>query len=52
VPLSARGDAEFTGTVPPIPTTCTSSNIAFLVRIAAGRWIANGAVRSSPNDDH
>jgi hypothetical protein len=52
VPLSARGDAEFTGTVPPIPTTCTSSNIAFLVRIAAGRWIANGSVRSSPGDDH
>ena len=50
VPLSARGDTEFTGTVPPIPTTCTSSNTAFLVRIAAGRWIANGAVRSSPND--
>jgi opacity protein-like surface antigen len=52
VPLSARGDAEFTGNVPPIPTTCTASNIVFLVRIAANRWIANGAVRSSPNDDH
>jgi hypothetical protein len=52
VPLSARGDAEFSGAVPPIPTTCTSSNTAFLVRIAAGRWIANGSVRSGPNDDH
>jgi hypothetical protein len=52
VPLSARGDAEFSGTVAPIPTTCTSSNIVFLVRIEAGRWIANGAVRTSPGDDH
>src|SRR5262245_27147016 len=45
VPLDARGDAEFAGPVPPIPTTCTPSNAVFLVRIAAGRWIANGAVR-------
>src|SRR5262245_19622875 len=48
VPLSARGDAEFAGSVGPIATTCTPSNVAFLVRIAAGRWIANGAVRSAP----
>jgi len=45
VPLSARGDAEFSGPIGPIPTTCTPSNVAFLIRIAAGRWIANGAVR-------
>jgi hypothetical protein len=32
--------------VPPIPTTCTATNVAFLIRIAAGRWIANGAVRT------
>jgi len=50
VPLSARGDAEFSGTVPPIPTTCTPSNVAFLVRIEAGRWIANGAVRTGPGN--
>jgi hypothetical protein len=47
VPLSPQGDAEFSGSVGPIPSTCTSSNVAFLVRIAAGRWIANGSVRSS-----
>jgi len=50
VPLSARGDAEFSGSVGPLPTTCTPTNVAFLVRIAAGRWIANGAVRLSPGD--
>ena len=48
VPLSARGDAEFAGSVGPIATICTPSNVAFLVRIPAGRWIANGAVRSAP----
>jgi hypothetical protein len=50
VPLSAQGDAEFSGSVGAIPTSCTSSNVLFLVRIAAGRWIANGAVRSSGRD--
>lgn len=48
VPLSARGDAEFAGSLGPVATICTPSNVAFLVRIAAGRWIANGAVRSTP----
>jgi hypothetical protein len=47
VPLSPQGDAEFSGSVGPIPSTCNSSNVAFLVRIAANRWIANGSVRSS-----
>jgi hypothetical protein len=50
VPLSAKGDAEFSGAVAPIPTTCTPSNVAFLIRIPANRWIANGAVRSGPSD--
>jgi hypothetical protein len=45
VPLSSTGDARFSGSVGPIPTSCTSSNIAFLIRIAADRWIANGSVR-------
>ena len=45
VTLNARGDAEFAGSVGPIPSTCTATNVAFLVRIGAGRWIANGAVR-------
>jgi opacity protein-like surface antigen len=48
VPLSAQGDAEFEGNLSPFPTVCTPTNLAFLVRIAADRWIANGAVRSSP----
>jgi hypothetical protein len=47
VPLSARGDAEFEGVIGPIATTCTPTNVAFLVRIPANRWIANGAVRTS-----
>lgn len=50
VTLNAQGDAEFDGNVGPISSVCTPSNTAFLVRIAAGRWIANGAVRSSHGD--
>jgi len=49
VPLSPQGDAEFSGSVGPIPSTCTPTNVAFLVRIAANRWIANGSVRSTPS---
>ena len=46
VPLSAQGDAEFHGSVGPLPGACiTEADIAFVVRIGAGRWIANGAVR-------
>jgi hypothetical protein len=51
VPLSPQGDADFSGPIGPIPTTCNPSNVAFLIRIAAGRWIANGAVRTSPGND-
>jgi hypothetical protein len=51
VPLSPQGDADFSGPIGPIPSTCNSSNVAFLIRIAAGRWIANGAVRSSPGNN-
>jgi hypothetical protein len=50
VPLNVRGDAEFDGSVGPFPTTCTPTNIVFLVRIGANRWIANGAVRIRPGD--
>ena len=49
VPLNARGDAEFSGAVTPIPASCTPNNTVFLVRIAADRWIANGAVRIPGN---
>ncbi|HZR59856.1 MAG TPA: hypothetical protein VFA80_02710 [Xanthobacteraceae bacterium] len=48
VTLSPRGDAQFVGIIGPIAASCTSSNVAFLIRIAAGRWIANGAVRNDP----
>jgi hypothetical protein len=51
VPLSSQGDADFSGPIGPIPTTCNPSNVAFLIRIPAGRWIANGAVRTSPGND-
>jgi hypothetical protein len=51
VPLSPQGDADFSGPIAPIVSTCNSSNVAFLIRIPAGRWIANGAVRSSSQND-
>jgi hypothetical protein len=47
IPLSPQGDADFSGQIGPIASTCNSSNVAFLIRIPAGRWIANGAVRTS-----
>jgi len=54
VPLSPQGDADFSGQIGPSTSTCNSSNVAFLVRIAGGanpgRWIANGAVRTSPGN--
>ena len=46
VPLSPQGDAEFDGSLGPLPSVCTAANLAFLVRIEANRWIANGTVRS------
>jgi len=51
VPLSAQGDARFAGFVSLDPVCRSEPDIAFLVRIvvptvAAGRWIANGAVRT------
>lgn len=45
VPLSAQGDARFNGSVGAVPQACFQPDIAFLIRIAADRWIANGAVR-------
>ena len=52
VPLSAQGDAQFSGDIGSIDTPC--DNPLFLVRIAQpegafGLWIATGAVRSSGN---
>jgi hypothetical protein len=46
VTLSAQGDAEFNGSVGSLPAACLEPDIAFLVRIAAGRWIAAGVVRT------
>jgi hypothetical protein len=44
VPLDDEGNASFDGAVD-LPAVCTSEpDIAFLVRVPAGRWIANGAV--------
>jgi hypothetical protein len=48
VPLSLQGEAFFFGNIGTIPTTCNTSNVAFLIEIPAGRWIANGAVITSP----
>jgi len=45
VPLTAQGDAKFSGRIS-VPLGCTSANVVFLVTIPAGRWIANGAVRT------
>ena len=57
VPLSAQGNADFSGTFDNIPATC--KNPLFLIRIgpdlprANQRWIATGAVRSfGGNDGH
>lgn len=46
VPLSAQGDAHFSGDIGTLPGACFEPDIAFLIRIAAGRWIANGSVRT------
>lgn len=45
VTLSAQGDAEFDGAFTSSTAGCSATDVAFLVRIAANRWIANGAVR-------
>jgi hypothetical protein len=52
VPLSAQGDAAFTGRIAGIPAFC--DNPLFLIRIAVpegaqGKWIATGAERFSDN---
>jgi len=45
VDLGDQGDARFNGDVGPLPPACTSEpDIAFLIRVGSGRWIANGTV--------
>jgi hypothetical protein len=52
VPLSAKGDGRFRGDLGPLPLACLNQpNLAFLVRNAAGAWIANGAIRVSGGSD-
>jgi len=49
VTLSAQGDARFAGQVT-LPAACLNSpNIAFLIRVAGGAWIAGGEVRQADN---
>jgi hypothetical protein len=47
VPLSAQGNAEFFGTFKSSTAACSATDVAFLIRNAAGTeaWIGNGAVR-------
>lgn len=45
VPLGAQGDAQFSGNVGALPAACLEPDLAFVIRVGAGRWIANGAVR-------
>ncbi|HTY56248.1 MAG TPA: hypothetical protein VMB26_13655 [Candidatus Binataceae bacterium] len=49
VPLSETGNASFSGNVGPFPSACSTSDIAFLIRIVdptafGGLWIAAGGV--------
>lgn len=46
VALSANGNAEFDGSFNASTAGCSAADVAFLIRISANRWIANGAVRS------
>jgi hypothetical protein len=44
VELDDQGDARFNGNVA-IPAVCaTEPDVAFLIRVGAGKWIASGAV--------
>lgn len=47
VPLSPTGDADFQGSLAPLPDACREEpDVAFLIRAAGfGVWLANGAVR-------
>jgi len=45
VELDDQGNASFDGQVGSLPAACTTEpDIAFLIRVGAGRWIANGTV--------
>jgi hypothetical protein len=45
VELDDQGNARFNGHVGPLPSVCASEpDVAFLIRVGAGRWIANATV--------
>jgi hypothetical protein len=45
VDLDDQGNARFNGNVGPLPQVCaTEPDVAFLIRVGAGKWIASGAV--------
>lgn len=45
VDLSEQGDTQFSGKVGALPVVCaTEPDVAFLIRVGAGKWIANAAV--------
>jgi hypothetical protein len=45
VGLGDQGDAQFHGNVGSLPAVCMSEpDVAFLIRVGSGRWIANGTV--------
>ena len=45
VPLSAQGNAEFSGSFSSSTAGCHATDVAFLIRVSAGAWIGNGSVR-------
>jgi hypothetical protein len=47
VPLSAQGNAEFSGSFKSSTAGCKATDVAFFIRNASGTfpWIGNGAVR-------
>jgi hypothetical protein len=45
VDLSEQGEAQFNGRVGAFPAVCsTEPDVAFLVRVGAGKWIASATV--------
>jgi hypothetical protein len=45
VPLSAQGNAEFSGSFSSSTAGCHDTDVAFLIRVSAGAWIGNGSVK-------
>lgn len=45
VDLNDQGEAQFSGKVSALPDVCsTEPDVAFLIRVGAGKWIANAVV--------